>query len=1322
MEKSWAEKCLFENSSNDTISSVDVHACRQLYVASSGEGNSMYIQTVFSAINIKSFFIKFFLLALVFTLAACAERDTGKGQQEADYTVRLLAREFTPAAGIDPDLSKAIANAQAERLHVLVQFERVPATDLRNRMQEQFSLRILDTIPEKSFFAAVPANESAIEEIFSSDLAIRWIGPIKPHDKIAPGLRDFKAPEYTRRVGEQIEMVVMFFGDIPEENQKTILDTFEMETLDRLGPINGWYVLGFEKQIPDLAEIDEIKWIEQGPAPVEEDNDSVRSATGVSSDAVSPPSAFNLTGANTIVAQWEGTNASLTHPDLSANIILADGPIEPDMRTHRHVEVAVNTFYDIGETIYSDIDDDTVVSIGDWRATVNGALAAGTTVAPGDVDIGTATIAFQATEAFVDADGDDAYTNGEDIYIDADADLDVSIGDTRVTAAAGFPAGSIVVALDGDINTNLLEFPFDPHYHSTHTAGTVMGNGSQSLIQGGSANQWAGVAPGTTLRSYETISFSADYTDAANAGTDISTNSWGTGHHHEQVPPAVGYEFWTNFYDAVISGTQSDGTASGLVRQISIFGSAGNQGRPERHADDITANGQYDNGETILRDNDDDGTVSVGDSVVLSVVAVPAIGTPLVNFALNEMHDESINTFGTYSTTGGGAVVEGIYLDADNSLTVNIGDTRINGAAGFPVGSVVAAGDADITTFLRQFRVWGNVRVPNSAKDTIVVANLRSDTKVPSPSSSRGPTFDGRVKPDISGPGSQAAGDQTVTSTFPRSLYGGVTGTSMSTPAVAGVGALVTEWYKQSLNATGPIPSTLKGILLHSGEDLNTIPNVGAGFNGPDFTFGYGRVQADVAASLVPHHLNGTINLVATPVDYAFTIGEVENLRVTLVWDDPAWTINAAPSAATGMLQNDLDLVLIAPDGTQHTPWILNPAIPTAPATRSAVVAGSPIPAGAFDRLNTVEQVEVAIADAGIWIARVTANTLNIGPQTYTLVTEFVAPQDSPTVGMTPADIWMRDNAADTGAVPSAGTMWLSPDVWNRYAEDDLTGHENPEFGQENYLYANLRNLSATDTVEAISIDIWIAQASTGLAWPNDFSYVGRFPVASMTPGEVRQIGPLPWFPPNPMPSDHFCFYIRVQSPQDPITFAEVPTVGTNARNSNNIAWRNINVVDLASSRTVTFLVRNISREQTPVDLEINIPEEFLGIGAASIELPAKFEVALAERHGSASGIGEPSFVLPRPLQNPELDKIDRETNEALEPKPIPQPRRVLTGPKVFLPGPAMAPGETAVIRLIFGSDQRNKASYDVHVVQKVGGETVGGILYTVRTGYAEGD
>ena len=70
------------------------------------------------------------------------------------------------------------------------------------------------------------------------------------------------------------------------------------------------------------------------------------------------------------------------------------------------------------------------------------------------------------------------------------------------------------------------------------------------------------------------------------------------------------------------------------------------------------------------------------------------------------------------------------------------------------------------------------------------------------------------------------------------------------------------------------------------------------------------------------------------------------------------------------------------------------------------------------------------------------------------------------------------------------------------------------------------------------------------------------------------------------------------------------------------------------------------------------------------------------------------------------------------EPKPRPQVRYQLTEPKIQIPGPVLEAGETATIRLIFGSDQRDKATYDVHVTQRVRDEIVGGILYTVRTGH----
>ena len=94
----------------------------------------------------------------------------------------------------------------------------------------------------------------------------------------------------------------------------------------------------------------------------------------------------------------------------------------------------------------------------------------------------------------------------------------------------------------------------------------------------------------------------------------------------------------------------------------------------------------------------------------------------------------------------------------------------------------------------------------------------------------------------------------------------------------------------------------------------------------------------------------------------------------------------------------------------------------------------------------------------------------------------------SPSPADPSADPWMADNStdvADNGTVPSPGTHWISPDIWNRraevttgilafqtvdaYGDHDTSGgvvrdcgtsadHENPVTGVTNYLYGTLRN------------------------------------------------------------------------------------------------------------------------------------------------------------------------------------------------------------------------------------------------------------------------
>ncbi|WP_127846678.1 S8 family serine peptidase [Psychroflexus aestuariivivens] len=224
----------------------------------------------------------------------------------------------------------------------------------------------------------------------------------------------------------------------------------------------------------------------------------------------------------------------------------------------------------------------------------------------------------------------------------------------------------------------------------------------------------------------------------------------------------------------------------------------------------------------------------------------------------------------------------------------------------------------------------------NLAKNVIAVANTqqvlnytnRSSVMINN-SSSYGPTDDGRIKPDIA-----AKGTNTY-STYSNSddAYESISGTSMAAPSVAGSLLLLQE-LNMDLNNEFLKSATLKALAIGTSRDAGN-------FAGPDYRFGFGLLYMEGAANALLNHSETSYVSEETLTDgQTYTLDfiadpDADKLVATIVWTDPSGPTQSqgAENDPTIRLVNDLDM-RVESNGTTFEPWILNPTIPTLPATK----------------------------------------------------------------------------------------------------------------------------------------------------------------------------------------------------------------------------------------------------------------------------------------------------------------------------------------------------------------------------------------------------
>ena len=342
---------------------------------------------------------------------------------------------------------------------------------------------------------------------------------------------------------------------------------------------------------------------------------------------------------------------------------------------------------------------------------------------------------------------------------------------------------------------------------------------------------------------------------------------------------------------------------------------------------------------------------------------------------------------------------------------------------------------------------WGGSWSNDYPKDPIKSDKI-SQTTTPqglAAFSGRGPTLDGRFKPDIVAPGTDVIsvrgrmaqddgwGIYTSNTNY---LYEG--GTSMATPLTSGALALVRQWLVDRKGINEPMAALMKALLINGARDM-TPGQYGTGSYKeitarPDRSQGFGHVN--LYNSLEPGAGNFLVfvtNKLTTSANFTtnIAVGQANagTYVLTLVWQDYPGT-----SGGSKNLVNDLDLTVTSPSGTVYYPNNLS----------------------GLDHTNNVEFIEFTAAETGDYAVKVNGYSVSKtsphngqpfalvmrGPET---VVEDAAPvfssATSSTNGVQYEDIEFPFSSLLTQGYPSPTYHVTSTVSEDEYDYDDATGY-----------------------------------------------------------------------------------------------------------------------------------------------------------------------------------------------------------------------------------------------------------------------------------------
>ncbi len=264
------------------------------------------------------------------------------------------------------------------------------------------------------------------------------------------------------------------------------------------------------------------------------------------------------------------------------------------------------------------------------------------------------------------------------------------------------------------------------------------------------------------------------------------------------------------------------------------------------------------------------------------------------------------------------------------------------------------------------------IELPADAYNSIAVGELTDfptrDTNrnndVLAGTSSRGPTLDGRIKPDI-----VALGGNINSTWWTGGWSTAKTGTSFSAPHISGAAALIYDYLNKNTNiAKSYYPLVTKALLLATADDWSTS---GPASDGPDSNTGWGYVNLANTWNLTHSGVFIETNSLSydnikyeEPYYYNLTLVEGEILNLTMVWNRHVLYTSGFLFISGNGRPNNLNLYLL--NSTNY------------------VVANS------TDPVNNVEQITYPVPSNGTYYLKVISeDSQYAAPEPYALISSY---------------------------------------------------------------------------------------------------------------------------------------------------------------------------------------------------------------------------------------------------------------------------------------------------------------------------------------------